>query len=164
MENASTSSISASLTAAFEDTQGDIGEAILTERDNTLTGATVVRELMDIFSITEADLESEIEEGDEIIGSGDESFDPPEDEDEDKPLGDGGLGTGETLYGSNDLVYDPDNEAHVEYGDILNSYYAKVLEMIADGRVTPEIEEYINRYFASLFNGSSSDQNDTNSK
>ena len=152
-ENASLATISASLTAAFNDNLGAIGEALLTERDNSLTGATVVRELMDIFSITAEDLETEIEEGDEIIGSGNESFDPPPDEDEDDTLHDGGLGTGETLYGSNDLVYDPDNEAYVEYGDILNGYYAKVLEMISDGRVTPELEEYINRYFSTLFSG-----------
>lgn len=159
-ENASLATISASLTAAFNDNANAIGEALLTERDNSLTGATVVRELMDIFSITAEDLEAETEEGDEIIGSGDESFEPPEDEDEDDTLHDGGLGTGETLYGSNDLVYDPDNEAYVEYGDILNGYYAKVLEMVSDGRVTPELEDYINRYFSTLFSGSKPENGD----
>lgn len=161
-ENASLSVIGASLTAAFNDNAGAIGEALLTERDNSLTGATVVRELMDIFSITAEDLETEIEDGDEIIGSGDESFDPPEDEDEDDTLHDGGLGTGETLYGSNDLVYDPDNDVYVEYGDILNGYYAKVLEMVSDGRVTPELEDYINRYFSTLFSGSEKPENGGN--
>ena len=69
-------------------------------------------------------------------------------------IGSGGLGTGEVIYGSNDMVYDPDSNTYVPYGQLLNEYFAKANEQITDGRTSDEISDAAEKYFGILFGGS----------
>ena len=61
-------------------------------------------------------------------------------------------------------MYDPDRGEYVAYGEILNGYYARVLEMVSDGRLSPEEEAYINRYFSLLFSGQDPEDGKGNGK
>lgn len=108
----------------------------------------VVETLMLIFGITEED-----------ITENKKDEDPPETEEpEDRPeIGDGGFGTGETLFGSNDIVIDPEKDPgadidsiNVEYGTIISRYDAKITEMLKSGEISEELAEVLKKYFAVL--------------
>ena len=76
-------------------------------------------------------------------------------------MGSGGLGTGEVIYGSNDLVFDPDTNTYRPYGELLNEYFAKANEQITDGKTSDKITDAAEEYFAKLF-GSSAGNDDNN--
>ena len=75
-------------------------------------------------------------------------------ENDNNPSTDGGLGSGDAIYGSDDLIYDPDTNSYVTYGEVLNKYYAKIAELLLDGTLTEEEIEAVNEYFATLYDGS----------
>ena len=72
----------------------------------------------------------------------------------------GGIGTGEMIFGSDDTVYDPETGTYVPYGEIIDRYYARITELFADGRLTPEMEKAVSDYFAILFDGSHRKESD----
>jgi len=80
-----------------------------------------------------------------------------DDDDNDDPLQDGGIGSGDIVYGSDDQIYDPDTNENVKYGSVINEYYAKITEKLLDGNVSEELEKYISDYFASLYDGTEKD-------
>ena len=84
-----------------------------------------------------------------------------EEEDPDK-IHSGGIGSGEMIFGSNDTIYDPDREAYVTYGEVLGDYYARITDLLVDGKLTPELEDALNDYFAILFNGSENREQENN--
>ena len=65
----------------------------------------------------------------------------------------GGYGEGDTKYGSDDLVYDPDTGEYVPYGQLINKYYAIVNEMLLSGQFTEEQANVIRAYFEMLLSG-----------
>lgn len=73
-------------------------------------------------------------------------------EDDGKKPSDGGLGEG-AVYGSNDLVLDPLTGEYVEYGTLLDKYYAVMYEKIDNGTYTDQQIEIIKNYFALLYSG-----------
>ena len=116
---------------------------------NRLVGETVIETLMTIFSLSESDLpELDIDSSDK--------YEEEEKEEEDKG-GDGGLGTGETVYGSDDMIYFPEEDRYVTYGEAIDIYYARVSEMIANGQIPDDMRKHIEDYFAALYNGAESD-------
>lgn len=70
-----------------------------------------------------------------------------EDEDEDKK-GDGGYGEGD-VFGSNDLIYDKDKNAHIKYGEVIDIYY----QLMGSENYTDEEKQVIQEYFETLFRG-----------
>ncbi len=78
---------------------------------------------------------------------------PDKDDDEDDKVHTGGLGTGEMIFGSDDMIYDPETGKYVSYGEVLKEYYARITEQLMDGKLSPELEELLSDYFAILFNG-----------
>ncbi len=88
-----------------------------------------------------------------------------------KPGGGGGWGGGDELYGSDDLVLDPDSGELVPYGQLIDRYYAMVDERLsayaavmndenatAEARaeakyVQEELAKYIRQYFQLLYSG-----------
>ena len=80
-------------------------------------------------------------------------IDDGEGEEPDKNINSGGLGTGEVIYGSNDLVFDPDTNTHRPLGEILGDYFAKANEKITDGKASDELSDAAEEYFGSLFDG-----------
>lgn len=57
------------------------------------------------------------------------------------------------VYGSDDIVLDPDSGEYVEYGRILNDYNAAVTERLQQGETGAEIAKYIRQYFNALYGG-----------
>lgn len=66
--------------------------------------------------------------------------------------GGGGIG-GDTTYGSDDLVLDPLTNTYVEYGTILDKYYALMFGKVQDGDYTEQEKEAMEKYFAILYGG-----------
>ncbi len=64
----------------------------------------------------------------------------------------GGIGTG-TVYGSDDLVLDPYTDKYVEYGTILDKYYALMFGKTEDGDYTEEEIAALKKYFEILYGG-----------
>lgn len=130
------------------DTPKKIREILPTQRLNEDVKIHVVNELMRIFGLTEEDLKDE-SQGDDTVT--DEPEGRPEQGD------DGGFGTGETLFGSNDIVIDPKlepekdiSEIYVEYGTIIGRYDGKITEMIASGEISEELAKILEKYFSVL--------------
>ena len=112
---------------------------------NLQTTDMVVRELMYIFGISANELPQE-----ERPGYGGSSDGSSKDENTDKG-DDGGLGSGNVNYGSNDQIYCPDKGAYVSYGEVLNAYFGRVEEQIRDGNTPETLEQFIREYFDSLY-------------
>ena len=64
----------------------------------------------------------------------------------------GGIGNG-TVYGSDDLVYDPYSNTFVEYGTILDKYYELMFNKTLGDKYTKEEKDALEKYFAILYNG-----------
>ena len=62
----------------------------------------------------------------------------------------GGIGGG-TVYGSDDLVLDPKTDTYVEYGTLLNDYYALMFGKGESGVYTEEEKELLEKYFQILY-------------
>lgn len=75
--------------------------------------------------------------------------DPFKPEEPDKP-NTGGVGPGNSLYGSNDIVYDPVNEEHTAYGNVFQAYFNEMEERINRGDIADELIKIINEYFKNL--------------
>ena len=73
-------------------------------------------------------------------------------DDDDGGPNDGGIGEG-AVYGSNDLVLDPLTGNYVEYGTLLDKYYAVMYDKLDNGEYTEEQKTIIRNYFALLYSG-----------
>ncbi len=109
--------------------------------------------LRNTFNLPPAEEEEEFD--DDYENPGGTMSDPSDSGDDDSPGG--GYGTGETIYGSDDLIYDPDSGEYVKYGELLNRYYAIMQEYVRGGTLTPEQEAHIRAYFETLFSGFAED-------
>ncbi|MBR7181819.1 MAG: hypothetical protein IKD28_03440, partial [Clostridia bacterium] len=65
--------------------------------------------------------------------------------------GGGGAIGGGTIYGSDDLVLDPKTDTFVEYGKILNDYYALMFGKGENGAFTEEEQAMLEKYFQILY-------------
>ena len=70
----------------------------------------------------------------------------------DKGPNDGGIGEGAT-FGSKDLILDPLTGNYVEYGSLINKYYAVMNEKLNSGNYTDEQKQLIKNYFSLLYGG-----------
>ena len=64
----------------------------------------------------------------------------------------GGISGGPT-YGSDDKIYDPFTNRYVEYGTILDKYYAIMFGNITDGNYTEQEKKALEEYFKILYGG-----------
>lgn len=125
-------------------------DALTKQKVNRRVSDYVITELMEVFEISadelpdlgEEELDYKVEEGD-----GDEDEAPPED---------GGIGDGKTEYGSNDVIYD-NEEGYVEYGTVLDKYFAQMNEQLLNGTLPKEVEEFIRDYFEALYGSEQTD-------
>lgn len=125
--------------------------ALTQQKVNRRTSDYVIAELMEIFMIS----------ADELPDLGEEELDYKLDEDDGKgedetPPQDGGLGDGKTEYGSNDTIYD-DEKGYVEYGTVLDKYFAQMNEQLLNGTLPKEVEEFIRDYFEALYGSNDTD-------
>ena len=98
--------------------------------------------------------EGENQDGENQDGQGQDGENgEPSDEQGQNPGGNGaGEGDGKLEYASDDLIYDPNTNSYVTYGELLNYYYEKVLQGIEEGQIPEDLESLINDYFSSLWN------------
>ena len=127
-----------------------VGLVIEAQKINATTRDYVISRLKTIFGITDAELK-------DMLGSREpmKLENIPQDEDEEfEDGGDGGMGTGETLYGSNEQIYDPTYEVdgiignHVIYGEVLDKYSAIIAAN--KGELPQELIDLIDTYLNEL--------------
>jgi hypothetical protein len=62
----------------------------------------------------------------------------------------GGYGSGDVLFGSDDVIFDIE-KGSVEYGEVIAKYYGDLIGMFNDGTIPEEYRELFDKYFDSLF-------------
>lgn len=108
---------------------------------NSSTAVTVRSRLMEIFGISPSELPS--------TGESDTEVTPPS---EQPPEGSSGApGAGDTLYGSDDTVYYPEDNTHIEYGEKMGEFYARMQEQLESGGYSEEMKAFIVKYFEALY-------------
>ena len=114
----------------------------------------VINRLKEIFQITDAEMQSLELKSEKPL----EIIIPEEDEKEGEEGNDGGMGDGNTLSGSDDVIYDPNYQTdlgevggYVEYNNVINEYYAVISNLIYEGEIPEDMAQYIEDYFSRLF-------------
>ncbi len=113
------------------------GPALAQQKTNRQVTEHVVRELANIFDISEAELPQDPEEA------------APEQNQETEP-NPGGIGPGEMQYAGEDAVYDYKNNVNVKYGEVISEYYAAAYEKLTSGKVDEDVKKFIQDYFGIL--------------
>ncbi len=147
------SSGSGSVPDAFENVAFTAMDETMIQSMNKRMIQTVNSRLCGLFGIAADDLvEAGADEDIEITPPGEAppSSDEPEDDKENEEIGSGGIGTGDRIYGSNDVIYNPYTDEYVPYGEVFDEYNNKLIQMIRDGRIPPDFEEFTEEYFRSL--------------
>lgn len=150
------------LTSITEEADNDTINSLLAKTEEALNAALYIQitnetveddtiyTLLSIFGIKASEVPDHVfNDPDDPRAEGDYK----QEDDLDKIHG-GGLGSGEMIFGSDDTIYDPEKNTYVKYGEVLDSYYARITDMLVDGNLPPELEEALSDYFAILFNGS----------
>jgi len=123
----------------------DIFQALEQHKLNTDTGEYAISRICRIFDCECPDFERPVLRE---TSSG-EPTSPGDDEGNGNS---GGPGIG-TVYGSDDLVLDPYTNTYVEYGTILDKYYALMFGKLQDGDYTDAEKEALEKYFSILYGG-----------
>ncbi len=135
-----------------------INSALALQAANETVERMVINELLSIFGIAKTELPEDLLAE---LNQKDDSSEGLLDDDQEADKGNsGGAGDGAQLFGSNDTVYDPDRGDYVTYGEVINTYYAKITEMLADGASPEEIEKALSGYYAILYDGSKNQNKD----
>ena len=141
------------VTDAFNVAYTQMGKALAQQRYDADMGVYVETKLLEIFGLSVSDLPSQEsgEQGPQTPG------DYEDDDDDDQTVSDGGLGNGELIVGSQDVIYDPVRDEYVKYSEVIDRYNAIFLESKIDGLLSEEMEELIEAYFTALFSPSNKD-------
>ena len=78
--------------------------------------------------------------------------DPSDDDEKDNPEGNGpgGYGSGDLVFGSDDMFFDPET-GKIMYGEVITKYESHILNIIENGELSEEHQEYFKSYFDLLF-------------
>ncbi len=152
LENYSNSMIE--LDAAFGNIPFELSNEVMIQNINKMTTQTVIATLCNIFGISPDDLAA-VEGGDNVDVLPPEAQVPDDDDDDDEDdknqdVSAGGLGTGDRVYASNDIIYDPYSNTYVTYGELLDEYNARATAKMIDGIIPPDFAEFIEDYFKNL--------------
>ena len=137
---------------AFENAANAIGKELDRQYANKAGRDLVKERLMQIFNISNDKLPILPGDSEPRLLDGESGGDTS---DKDKDNG-GGLGDGNELFGSNDVIYDPYGEmggGYVSYGEAYSEYYKKVEELFINGNLDEETIAQISKYFGVLSNG-----------
>lgn len=140
-------------------TAGDsLDNALLKQQNNEDVREDTIFRLMEIFGILDSELPVNILTDLTSKDLGEGGSEGKED-DEDQTIHAGGLGSGEMVYGSDDMIYDPQLDRYVTYGEVINGYYAIITEQLVDGNISAEHEQILTDYFSYLFDSTAEDEN-----
>ena len=133
------------LDATFAALNSELFKSLEQHSANTGTGEYAIRKLNDLFYCGLP----RFERPNFYASSSGEEF--PDEEDGE---GNGGAGIGDgAVYGSDDLVLDPLTNTYVEYGKILDKYYALMFGKVEEGNYTEQEKDAMEKYFAILYGG-----------
>ena len=141
------------ITDAFNVAYVQMSKALMQQRYDADMGVYVEERLLEIFGLDAGDLPAG-EQGNE---QGPQTPGDYEDDDDDQTVSDGGLGSGELIVGSQDIIYDPLRGEYVKYSEVIDRYNAIFLESKIDGLLSEEMAELIEAYFTALFSPSNKD-------
>ncbi len=142
------------LDTTFTHLNNEIYTVLSQHRTNTETAEYAVTKICALFSYPIPKFERP-----QLIDSSTEDS-----TDEDNPGGvSGGIGDG-TKYGSDDMVYDPISNTYVEYGVILEKYYALMFGKVESGEYTEEERLAMEKYFDILYNGFDEEETNENTE
>lgn len=141
------------ITDAFGVAYSEMGKAMVQQRYDDEMGDYVVKRLLEIFGIPMDELPADAQDNDQ----GPQTPGDYEDDDDDQTLTDGGLGSGELIVGSQDVIYDPYSGKYVKYSEVIDIYNAIFLENKIDGVLSEQMAELIESYFTALFSPSNKD-------
>lgn len=129
---------------------GEIFSALETNKKNADMGEYTITKLSTLFLVPTPEFERpDFVKYQQTIG--DENGNGDNKENEGGSEG-GGVGEG-SIFGSTDLVLDYLTGEYVEYGTLLDRYYAVVFEKLQNGSYSDEQKEMIENYFALLYGG-----------
>ena len=74
-------------------------------------------------------------------------------DEEDYVEGGGAPGSGEMQFAGDEQVFDYKKNEHVSYHDVISEYYAAMLQAELEGTLSPEMKEFILKYFSQLYTG-----------
>ena len=138
---------------AIEAAHVQMAKAMAAQRYDADMGVYVETQLLEIFGLSASDLPGS-EQGN---AQGPQTPGDYEDDDDDQTISDGGLGSGELIVGSQDVIYDPVRDEYVKYSEVIDRYNAIFLESKIDGLLSEETEKLIEAYFTALFSPSNKD-------
>ena len=136
----------AELRNTFDKTINGLYERICQLKANANVGEHVLKKLSALFSMEVPAFERP------TFAQSDRTQTGTNDNDDQDGNTDGGIGEG-AVYGSDDLVLDPLTGEYVEYGTLLDKYYAVMYEKLENGNYTEEQKNIIKNYFALLYSG-----------
>lgn len=149
VEDMSPEEAAVALSRSFEAAAEHIGDALQQQGINRKTTDDAIEGLMSIFGISWNELPDELKYSDDEEAS---TEDNEYEEKEDEIVGeDGGKGSGEVIYGSDDAIYYPKDETHVKYGDVIDEYNGQKVTELQERPLTDEQKEFIDKYFADLY-------------
>ena len=125
-----------------------LSPCIATQAANRRVADGTCSELMLIFGIAKDELPEDLLYSDELE-SGSTGGDYEEREDD--VITDGGKGSGDVIYGSDDAIFDPESDSHVPYGDVLAIYDALKSGELDERELSDEMREFIKKYFDDLY-------------
>ncbi|MGM9641583.1 MAG: hypothetical protein ACI3XI_00090 [Eubacteriales bacterium] len=139
-----------SLSSVFEEVARRISLALDGQGINRSVSNSTIDGLMIIFGVAYGELPEELRvRNDGEVGTEGNEY---EEKDNDDILNPGGLGGGEVIYGSNDLIYYPKDDVYIRYGDVIDEYNGKKTSMIEDSPMPDAVKDFIDKYFANLYN------------
>jgi len=163
VDNVPTDTAQARLDTYFDDNSSTVYNLkveIENQYDNRYERDNVVNKLLAIFGLTQDDLPESVKarlqqekQFNNIVQN---------DANDDENSGSGGGGTGDSKYGSNDLIYDPDNDEHKPYGEVIDAWYWAEVEKMEEAGVPEEIIELYKKYYNEYLMGGSSNNGDEN--
>ena len=137
------------LMRVFESAAEQMSPALNQQGINRATTDTTNNELMSIFGIAWNELPDELKYPDNEEAS---TEDNEYEEKEDEIYGeDGGKGSGEVIYGSDDAIYYPKDETHVKYGDVIDEYNGQKVTDMQERPLSDELKSFIDKYFSDLY-------------
>lgn len=120
---------------------------VLSQYSDRQLGLSVIYELQDIFEISDDEMPDIGEVYEDVIpGSSNNSS---SDDDSDGSSS-GGAGKGESLYGSDSLIYDYRTGEQVEYGEVFDTYNSIIMSLINEGAIDEKYVDMITQYLQAL--------------
>ncbi len=128
-------------------------EAILSafrkQLENKTVTEYVVSELREIFGLNESN-DSNNPDGNDPDSNPSDPEDPNANIPPHEGDYDGGYGTGEVIFGSDDSMFDP-NRGKVEFSEVISNYQNDIIGRLEAGKIPEELKEYFEYYYDILF-------------